>query len=105
MTVGMRVEKRGCSSCTRSCYVFTTYKERERERLHTGVKHRNSNDVASFCSPRLSSSSTCRSTRMCWEVVVVVVVVIIMVMVVAGAQNKKKKGQKKRASKAAPTCV
>ena len=101
MTVGIRVEKRGCSSGTRSYYVFTTYtKEREslcvraRERLHTDVEYRNSNDVASFSV--FSSSSTCRSTRMCWEVVVVIVIIIVVVVGVAGAQNKKKKKVKKK---------
>lgn len=49
-----------------------------------------------FLFPHPSSSSTCWSTRMCWEVVVVIVVLIVVVVVVAGAQNKKKKGQKKR---------
>jgi hypothetical protein len=79
-------------------------KERERERLC--IRTQSTEIVTmlrlSLFLTRPSSSSTCRSTRMCWEVVVVIITV-------AGAQNKKKKGQQKCARRKrprpVPTCV
>ena len=88
--------KRRCSLCTCSCYVLTMYSAYRRGKNKTArirLKHRNSNDVASFFSLP-ASSSTSKRTRICCEVVVVIIVLVLMV--VAGAQNAKKKGQREK---------
>jgi hypothetical protein len=69
-------EKKGCSSCTRSCYVFALLRERTRTHSCTGTKHRNSNDVASFSVPH----APLHHRLVCGEVVVVVVVIVMLVV-------------------------